>query len=268
MAEHVHRRRPEAQVPATDELERIIQAFAGRPDLSLLSKLDALTDIDRIRDPRVVLFRLDVLTNQRELVEVRLHVLKRLQNQSFADGLREAVATTILRLVQDGCQPELRLHAALALAEFTDIDGVPSALAGVVLNQDLPLDIRYSAFTSLERTGPTLECVALVRDLVNDDAFGTSARSLLSVWRNRRTRVTTRDQVRGDSMLVANTSSSAAAPRVQLDRSSTEKAELLRAALWWTAGAFFAFVVPLAVVLAAIVVSSYGIPLPIEVKVP
>jgi hypothetical protein len=39
-------------------------------------------------------------------------------------------------------------------------------------------------------------------------------------------------------------------------------------ALFWIAGVLFALVEPLGLVLAAIVVSSYGIPLPIEVRVP
>jgi hypothetical protein len=38
--------------------------------------------------------------------------------------------------------------------------------------------------------------------------------------------------------------------------------------LAWVVGAIFAFVVPVGLVLAAILVSSYGIPLPIEVRVP
>jgi hypothetical protein len=38
--------------------------------------------------------------------------------------------------------------------------------------------------------------------------------------------------------------------------------------LSWTSAVLVAFVVPLALVLATIFVSSYGVPLPIEVRVP
>jgi hypothetical protein len=71
----------------------------------------------------------------------------------------------------------------LALAEFADIDGVPAALGELALDADLPLDVRYYAFTSLERAGATTECVALVRRLVSDDTLGAAARSLLLSWR-------------------------------------------------------------------------------------
>jgi hypothetical protein len=68
------------------------------------------------------------------------------------------------------------------LAEFTEIDGVPIALGAMALDPDVPLDLRYSAFASLERASPVPECVALVRQLVSDDALGVSASSLLSMW--------------------------------------------------------------------------------------
>src|SRR5258708_7154301 len=44
------------------------------------------------------------------------------------------------------------------------------------------LDLRYSAFTSLQRAGPTSESVSLLRQLTEDETLGRSARSLLSTW--------------------------------------------------------------------------------------
>jgi hypothetical protein len=71
----------------------------------------------------------------------------------------------------------------VALAEFTDVDGVPRALGRLTLERDESLDVRYSAFTSLERAGPTPECVAFLRELLSDDALGVSASTLMSLWR-------------------------------------------------------------------------------------
>jgi hypothetical protein len=75
------------------------------------------------------------------------------------------------------------VHGAVALAEFADVDGVPAGLAAVTLNPELPLDLRYSAFTSLQRAGPDSACVAFVRQLLADEELGAAARSLLSAWR-------------------------------------------------------------------------------------
>jgi hypothetical protein len=165
-----------------DEVEQLIEAYMARTGPSAVSRLDALMNIEVARGPRIVRFLLDVLTDEREPVEVRLRALKRLRDATPADGLREVTANTIVHLVQIGCSHQLRLHGALALAEFVDTDGVPLGLAAVALNPDLPLDLRYSAFTSLERAGPSSECVALLRQLVADEALGAAARSHLSWW--------------------------------------------------------------------------------------
>src|SRR5229473_2157715 len=77
---------------------------------------------------------------------------------------------------------DLRLQAALALGEFTDISGVLSALASLALEPEELLDLRYSAFTSLERAGPTPECLNVLRQLSNDEMLGSSAQSALARW--------------------------------------------------------------------------------------
>jgi hypothetical protein len=48
----------------------------------------------------------------------------------------------------------------------------------------------------------------------------------------------------------------------------TRKSRRVTEVVFWLAGFVFAFVVPLVIVLGAILVSSYGIPLPIEVRIP
>jgi hypothetical protein len=79
--------------------------------------------------------------------------------------------------------PETRsVHAALALGRFTQIDAVLSHLNAVCLAQGESIDLRYAAFTSLERAGPTPESVALLREIASDDTLGGSARTVLSAW--------------------------------------------------------------------------------------
>ncbi|MGH2369966.1 MAG: hypothetical protein ACRDI2_17440, partial [Chloroflexota bacterium] len=83
------------------------------------------------------------------------------------------------------CEPsdgELRLYAALVLGDFTDVRGVVAALGAVALDAEEPFDLRYNAFTSVQRAGPTAECVALLRALRRDATLGPSARSVLGVW--------------------------------------------------------------------------------------
>jgi hypothetical protein len=140
-------------------------------------------DLEGLRDPRIVPFLLRVLADRLEFTKVRIHVLKRLRNGRLRPECRPLVADVILEVVSDRSNPDLRLQASLALAEFTDIAGVPTRLRRLALDSDEPIDLRYSAFTSLQRAGSTPECVTLLRQLSRDATLGRSARSLQSLWR-------------------------------------------------------------------------------------
>jgi hypothetical protein len=166
-----------------DEAGQLIETFRARSTSSVRSKLDALMDLERLRDPRVVPFLLGVLADRREPTPVRIHVLKRLRNGNLLPAHRPVVAVAMLRVLSDRSSPDMRVHAALALAEFTEVDGVPTRLGRLALDPDEPIELRFSAFTSLQRAGPTRECVALLRQLLGDEALGRSARSVLSLWR-------------------------------------------------------------------------------------
>ena len=165
-----------------DEVERLIEEFRARANSPAVSKLDVLLDLERLRDPRIVPFLLEVLGDSKEPAAVRIYIVKRLRNGRPNSGNRAAVARAIIELLAKGSSPELRLQAALALAEFTHFDRIPYTLGRLALDVTEPLDLRYSAFTSLERVGPTPECVDILRQLSADETLGNSARSLLASW--------------------------------------------------------------------------------------
>jgi hypothetical protein len=77
---------------------------------------------------------------------------------------------------------QLQLQAALTLGDFTDLDGVLSRLSAISLAAEQLIDLRYAAFTSMERAGPTRECVVLMRQIAGDETLGAAARSILSAW--------------------------------------------------------------------------------------
>jgi hypothetical protein len=70
---------------------------------------------------------------------------------------------------------------------------------------------------------------------------------------------------KGDYMLVASPASSSTAP---LQAEARGEPSSLSKALLWIGALVVVFVIPLAAALAAIYVSSFGIPLPVEVRVP
>jgi HEAT repeat protein len=165
------------------EAQRLIERFRAQPAASARTKLDTLLALEVVRDPRIVPFLTEVLVDRREPTPVRMRALKRLRNGNPIPAYRPAIALAILGVLSDQSNADLRVQAALALAVFIDIEGVVSALGNLALKDDEPLDLRYSAFTSLQRAGPAPECVALLRQLLPDEALGRSARSVLTSWR-------------------------------------------------------------------------------------
>ena len=85
-------------------------------------------------------------------------------------------------MLADKSNEELRLQAALTLGDFTEIDGVLPRLSAVSLARGESIDVRYAAFTSIERAGPTPECIALMRQITGDETLGEAARTVLSAW--------------------------------------------------------------------------------------
>src|SRR5258708_19448830 len=94
-----------------DDVERLIEAFRARSTRSVLSKLDALLDLEQLDDPRIVPFLVHVLADQREPTEVRIHVLKRLRNGRLQPADRQSVAEAVLKVLSDRSSPDLRLQA-------------------------------------------------------------------------------------------------------------------------------------------------------------
>jgi len=165
------------------EIERLIRAFGARGKANQPAwKLDVLLDLGRIDDPRVVAFLMDIVNDAEEPTDVRIDALKRLREAPLTPGERSSVATVGLRVLQGQTGPALLLHAALVLGDFVDIDGVLDALGAVARDDEEPLELRYNAFTALQRAGPTPESLALLRGLSGDETLGPSARALIIAW--------------------------------------------------------------------------------------
>lgn len=167
---------------AMDTIDRLIQAFGAQARSAVVARLDILMDLERLEDPRVAPFLVQVLGDQHESTDVRVHVLKQLRTAGVATATRELVTEAMLRILSDSACSGLRLEAAVALGEFVDVPGVPAALGRLARDVALPIDLRYSAFISLERAGPTAESVALLRQLETDELLGRSAQSTLAAW--------------------------------------------------------------------------------------
>jgi hypothetical protein len=160
--------------PDIDNVQRLIDAFGAAATHSAVAwKLDVLLDLTREPDPRVVPF----------LITVVADALQRLRNGRLKPGERARVAAMLVQLLSEGSNTDLCLQSALALGEFVDIPEVVGILGRVVLQPAESFDLRYAAFTSIQRAGPTPEAQHMLRRLTDDDVLGPSAASVLNSWR-------------------------------------------------------------------------------------
>ena len=88
-----------------------------------------------------------------------------------------------MRLSMHDSSPDVRMRAVVALGDFADVAEVVGVLGRIALDQAEALDLRYGAYTSVERCGPTPESIALLRRLLDDETLGRTARSALVAWR-------------------------------------------------------------------------------------
>jgi hypothetical protein len=165
-----------------DHVEQALAEFNARRNSSASSRIDALLDLGQLSDVRVMPFLLQVAIDIHELAEVRAHVIRGLRNRHVATSDRASVARAIGSILGDGSTADLRAQSVITLADFTDVEGVTRMLGHVAQDDTNPLDLRYSAFISLQRAGPRAEGVDIVRELAFDVTFGRSARRLLSTW--------------------------------------------------------------------------------------
>jgi hypothetical protein len=167
-----------------DRFERLVALYRTRASAGTPVKLDVLMDMEPIRGSHVVAFLIEVLRDGHESDEVRMYVVKRLRTRNgfILKGDRPLVAAAVGEVLADESNEQLRLEAALTLGDFTDVAGVLSRLAVVSLARDESIDLRYAAFTSLERAGPTPDSIRHMQQFARDEALGDAARNVLSAW--------------------------------------------------------------------------------------
>jgi hypothetical protein len=167
-----------------DDIDQLINEFRSRGSAASLAwKLGIVMDLERVPDDRVVPFLVEVLVDHRQPTEVRAHVLKRIRNGGIRPEENGRVAAALISLLRETSNADLRSHVVLALGGLTEVGGVLPVLGNITLDESAPLDLRYTAFTSLERTGPTEHSIAVLRTLAHDETLGRAARSTLLAWR-------------------------------------------------------------------------------------
>ena len=167
-----------------DDVVQLIHAYAqAAASASVARRLSLLMNISRYDDPRVFALLSRVLTDRREPVQVRSYALRCIRTTGLSAANFEGAAAALVEVLAAEASLNLRVQAALALGWFVDARGVLAELGRTIAEPNVPLDLRYAAFTSLERIGPTAESVSLLRELQADELLGPTTHSTLVSWR-------------------------------------------------------------------------------------
>ena len=70
----------------------------------------------------------------------------------------------------------------MALSNFLDLEGPFSAIVESILDLDEDSDVRHNAFFAIERFGPTIRSLDLLKKLVADPDLGAGATRVLRKW--------------------------------------------------------------------------------------
>ncbi len=167
-----------------DDIARLIAVFEDS-GADTAWKLDALLDLGQHRHPVIIPFLLRVLADPSEAAAVRIAVTRSLRDRQLTFRERCDTARVLADIVTSpSCAySDVRAHAAVAMGDFVDVDGVLEALGHCAVDPQDDFDVRYAAFTALERAGPTPDSIPILKLLRADETLGRSAQSLLVRWR-------------------------------------------------------------------------------------
>jgi hypothetical protein len=134
------------------------------------------------------------LLDPRQPRAARCDVLKRVRWMAGDSGGLSTMKAAVMSVALADPDPELRLEATAALADFVDDINVRAALGTIIGDTSVPLELRYVALTSLDRGGPLPAFMALLESLRFDEELGKTALGMLSRWQARLRRESSRPQ--------------------------------------------------------------------------
>jgi HEAT repeat protein len=133
-----------------DRVDELISDFRNALETGRESagKIDALSALARLDDPRVTRFLIDVAGDPDEYDLARIEALKVLELAEVDPGDREAVVRMLGRVLDQDEDDDVRSYAARALAGFTEVPGVLDVAASRVLDPDEDEDVRRNGTVS------------------------------------------------------------------------------------------------------------------------
>lgn len=155
---------------------------ASAPGQESPRKIELLAQLARSADARVFAFLVEVAAAD-DYDLARIEALRSFEFRATADPQQGPLVLEMLECVLRNDEDDLvRAHAALALSGQMKVAGAVRIAGRHALDPDDDLDVRHNALFALERGGPSLESIELLRRGVTDPALGAGCLRVLAAW--------------------------------------------------------------------------------------
>lgn len=153
------------------------------PEIDTSKKVDIVRRLENLTDERVLPFFMRVLASQQEYDLARIEILRILEVRRARDAHEgELIGKLIQRMLSSDPDDDVRNYAAMAISSYMDVKGSLEVVEGIIFNVEEEINLRWNAFTAVERMGPTREGELMLHRLLKDDQFKGSAQRVLSQW--------------------------------------------------------------------------------------
>jgi hypothetical protein len=136
-------------------------------------------------ETRVIDFFLKVARDEGEYDLAHIEVFKIFELiEPAKKESRFNIAYAIQEVLLEGQDDEVRNYAAMAASSYMDNHAVAETIMGIVKNPREPTNLRWNAFAAIKSNPALPQSVDVLRALLRDEEFKTSATRVLSEWRN------------------------------------------------------------------------------------
>jgi len=158
----------------TNSLENI--DHSEKPNI--VASLEDFTD-----DDRVMHFLLAAVCDEQEYDLARIEILKVFDVKCFRDlTVRRNLGRAIATVLRKSEEILVRNYAAMAAAQYMDLEEVSDTVAHILLDENEDFDLRWNAFAAIKSDGPSQRSIELLSRLRLEQEFEKSSERVLSEW--------------------------------------------------------------------------------------
>ena len=149
-------------------------------------KVRVIEILEDVKDARVLPFFLKVLVDENDYDLARVEIAKILhirkaKNEKEKQGIAESLML-VLKNSETDDNYLVRQYAAIAIENYSDVEGVFEFASRIILNFDEDINVRYNVLDVFERDGSTERTLKILRELLKDEEFQKTASRILKEW--------------------------------------------------------------------------------------